>query len=157
MYNTALGYLQNIEEAEEITQDVFLSIFEKAHTFKGSSKVSTWIYRITINKAINLLEKRKRQPRSTQEVNEWQRVDFEHPGVLLENKEKAKYLFSVIDSLNENQKTAFVLSYVEGLPQQEVADIMNTSLKSVESLLQRAKANLKKKLISIYPEGNRKK
>ncbi len=53
MYNTALGYLQNIEEAEEITQDVFLTIFKSASTFKGKSKVSTWVYRITINKALN--------------------------------------------------------------------------------------------------------
>lgn len=157
MYNTALSYLQNKQEAEEITQDVFLTIFNKAHTFKGISKVSTWIYRITINKAINQIDKRKRQPLSDKEVREYHRIDFEHPGVLLENKEKAKYLFSVIDSLSENQKTAFILSYVEGLPQQEVADIMTVSRKSVESLLQRAKTNLKKKLISIYPEGIRKR
>lgn len=78
-----------------------------------------------------------------------------HPGVLLENKEKSKYLFKAIDSLDEKQRTAFILSYIESLPRQEVADIMDTTLKSVESLLQRAKANLRKKIAAIYPEGNR--
>lgn len=93
----------------------------------------------------------------SKEIQDFLKIDFQHPGVLLENKEKAQYLFSVIETLAEAQKTAFILSFVEGLPRQEVADIMETSLKSVESLLQRAKANLKKKLIEIYPEGNQKK
>lgn len=157
VYNTAISYLQNVEEAEEITQDVFLTIYSKASTFQGKSKVSTWIYRITINKSLNLIEKKNRRPKSDKEIQDFHKIDFQHPGILLENQEKAKYLFSVIDTLVENQKTAFILSYVEGLPRQEVADIMETTLKSVESLLQRAKTNLKKKLISIYPEGNRKK
>jgi RNA polymerase sigma factor (sigma-70 family) len=153
VYNTALSYLQSVEEAEEITQDVFLTIFQKAITYKGHAKVSTWIYRIAVNKALNQIDKRNRRPKATNEVQDFHRVDFNHPGVLLENKEKTQYLFSIIDTLKDTQKTAFILSYVEGLPQQEVAYIMETSLKSIESLLQRAKANLKKKLISIYPEG----
>lgn len=157
VYNTALGYLQNTEDAEEVTQDVFVTIFNKAGTFKGKSKVNTWIYRITVNKSLNHIEKQNRRPKFKQEIQDFHKIDFQHPGVLIENKEKAQYLFSVINTLVETQKTAFILSYVEGLPRQEVADIMETSLKSVESLLQRAKNNLKKKLISIYPEGNKKK
>ncbi len=157
VYNTAIGYIQNIEEAEEITQDVFITIFNKANTFKGKAKVSTWIYRITVNKALNQIKKQGRIIKLDKEVQDYHKINFQHPGVIIENKEKSTYLFSVINTLIENQKTAFILSYVEGLPRQEVADIMNTSLKSVESLLQRAKTNLKKKLISIYPEGNKKK
>ncbi|MFS4447335.1 RNA polymerase sigma factor [Maribacter sp. 2307UL18-2] len=157
VYNTAIGYLQNIEEAEEITQDVFLTIYNKANTFKGKSKVGTWIYRITVNKALNQLEKKKRSPLSGNGIMEWESVDFDHPGIQLENKEKARFLFAEINKLSENQKTAFLLSYVEGLPRQEVADIMEITLKSVESLLQRAKQNLRKQLIAIYPEGNQKK
>lgn len=141
--------MHNVEESEEITQDVFLTIFNKAHTFKGQAKVSTWIYRITINKALNQIEKRNRQPLSNKEIEAHHRIDFQHPGILLENKEKAQSLFLAIDKLIETQKTAFILSYVEGLPQQEVADIMKTSLKSVESLLQRAKTNLKNTLLSV--------
>lgn len=157
VYNTALGYLQSVEDAEEVTQDVFVSIFNNSATFKGKSKVNTWIYRITVNKSLNQIEKRNRRPKFKQEIQDFHKIDFQHPSILLENQEKAQYLFSVISTLVATQKTAFILSYVEGLPRQEVADIMEISLKSVESLLQRAKTNLKKKLISIYPEGNRKK
>ncbi|MBT8244145.1 RNA polymerase sigma factor [Winogradskyella sp.] len=152
VYNTAISYLQNVEEAEEITQDVFVTIFNKASSFKGKSKLSTWVYRITINKALNQIDKRNRRPKPTKEIEDYHRADFNHPGVILENKEKATYLFSMIDTLKETQKTAFILSYIEGLPRQEVADIMKISLKAMESLLQRAKINLRKKLIAIYPE-----
>lgn len=78
-------------------------------------------------------------------------TDFIHPGLLLENKEKGQLLFKVIDTLPDSQKTAFILSYVEDLPRQEVADIMEATLKSVESLLQRAKNNLRQKLEKDYP------
>jgi RNA polymerase sigma factor (sigma-70 family) len=153
VYNTAISYLQNIEDAEEVTQDVFLTLFAKAHTFKGNSKVSTWIYKIAVNKALNKLDQRNRKPNSNNKIEEYLSIDFQHPGILLENQEKATYLFNAIHSLNTTQKTAFILTYIEGLPQQEVALIMGNTLKSVESLLQRAKANLKKILIEHYPEG----
>ena len=157
VYNTAIGYLQNVEEAEEITQDVFLTIYKKADTFQGKSKVSTWIYRITVNKALNLLEKRKGPLLSKNEIEDFHSVDFNHPGIQLENQEKSQLLFAAINQLQKKQKTVFLLSYVEGLPRQEVADIMETTLKSVEGLLQRAKVNLRTQLITIYPEGNPKK
>jgi RNA polymerase sigma-70 factor (ECF subfamily) len=88
---------------------------------------------------------------SETEIN---KQDFEHPGILLENKERAKILFRTIDTLSDNQKTAFILSFIEGLPRQEVANIMAISLKATESLLQRAKKNLREKLnILYYNEG----
>lgn len=153
MYNTALGYVQNKEAAEEVTQDVFLNIFQKADSFAGQSRVSTWVYRITVNSCLNYLDKQSRRPTSDVEVEDHHIVDFIHPGVQLENQEKSRYLFAAINTLAEQQKTAFVLTYVEGLPQKQVAEIMHTTVKSVESLLQRAKNNLKQQLSKQYPEG----
>lgn len=153
VYNTVLGYVQNKESAEEVTQDVFLSIFQNADSFVGEAKVSTWVYRIAVNKALNYLDKQARRPTSDFEVEDYHRIDFNHPGVQLENQEKARYLFAAINTLAALQKTAFILSYVEGLPQKHVADIMQSSVKSVESLLQRAKANLRKELNNYYSEG----
>ena len=77
---------------------------------------------------------------------------FDHPGVLLENKEKASFLFKAIELLNEQQKTAFILSQVEELSQKEIAEVMKLSQKAVESLIQRAKANLRKNLEKFYPD-----
>lgn len=156
VYNTALSYIQNEHDAEEITQDVFTNIFRNAAKFQGNSSLSTWIYRITVNASLNAIKSRKRTISAAFDSEIKNLSDFEHPGILLENKENASALFKVIDSLPESQKTAFILSYIEELPQQEVADIMDTSLKAVESLLQRSKANLREKLKNLFPHRRKR-
>ncbi len=155
VYNTAISYAQNPADAEEITQDVFVKIHKYAAQFKGESSVGTWIYRIVVNTSLNHLKKKKRFSFLSFGQTETHPSDFDHPGILLENKENARYLFQSIDTLPESQKTAFILSFVEELPRQEVADVMELSLKAVESLLQRAKKNLRDKLENAYP--NRRK
>lgn len=155
VYNTALSYTQNEADAEEVTQDVFVAIFKNAAKFKGNSTVNTWVYRITVNTALNFLQRKKRHSFLQFTEIKTSPPDFEHPGVLLENKERAKALFATIDRLPDRQKTAFILSFIEELPRKEVAEIMELSLKAVESLLQRAKQNLSKKLKNQYP--NRRK
>lgn len=161
VYNTCLSHLQNSSDAEEATQDVFVEIHRSAGTFKSSAKVSTWIYRITVNKCIDRIRYRGRQKRfalissifnkDTGKV-EHDPTEFNHPGIIYEQKEKAAKLFAAINQLADNQKTAFILKQVEGLPQREIADIMELSEKAIESLLQRAKGNLRKILGDIYKE-----
>ncbi|MGZ4037362.1 MAG: RNA polymerase sigma factor, partial [Bacteroidia bacterium] len=77
---------------------------------------------------------------------------FDHPGAELEKKERTRILFEALEGLPEHQKTAFVLSQIEHFPQKETARIMGLSEKAVESLIQRAKANLRKKLGKLYHE-----
>ena len=72
--------------------------------------------------------------------------DFNHPGVLLEDKEEVEYIFKTINELPERQKTAILLKSIDGVSQKETANILNISEKALESLLSRARANLKKKL-----------
>jgi RNA polymerase sigma factor (sigma-70 family) len=161
VFNTAISFVQNPEEAEEITQDVFVEVHESASNFKQESSASTWVYRITVNKSLDFLRHRKRKKRFAFLTSIFQKEsgeltidfpDFHHPGVALENKEKAAILFKAIGQLPENQKTAFVLSQVEQLPQKEIAEVMKASEKAIESLVQRAKVNLKKELEKFYPE-----
>jgi RNA polymerase sigma-70 factor (ECF subfamily) len=152
VYNTAISYVQSQQDAEEITQDVFTSVFRNASKFKGDSALGTWIYRITVNTSINYINRKKRFSLLNFSNEEIEKPDFEHPGVLLEKRESAKILFQVIDTLPDSQKTAFILSFVEELPRQEVADIMEISLKATESLLQRAKNNLRNKLKNKYTD-----
>jgi RNA polymerase sigma-70 factor (ECF subfamily) len=155
VYNLALQYVQNTEDAEEITQDVFVSVYEKLDSFRQESKHSTWLYRITINKSLDFIKAKKRQKRfsffttlfheETGEVKH-QVSDFNHPGVLMEEKEQLRKLFSLINELPDNQKTALILMKIEEKSQAETGEIMNLSPKAVESLVQRAKSNLAKKL-----------
>lgn len=160
VYNTALSYLQNTADAEEVTQDVFVKIYQSAGAFQGKSSVSTWIYRIAVNQSLDRISYRNRQKRFGflvhlfREDSAEPQLDlphFDHPGALLEQKENARTLFQAIESLPEQQKTAFILSFIEELLRQEVADVMQLSLKAVESLLQRAKANLRNRLDDFYP------
>ena len=158
VFNTVLGFLRDVENAEEVTQDVFLKIYETIGGFKGEAKLSTWIYRISVNQSLDYLRKAKRKKRfatllslfnSENEVI-YQPVNFDHPGVLMENKEKAALLFKAIDELPDKQKTAFLLQKVEHCSQQKIAEIMKLNEGAVESLLTRAKLNLRKSLTKYY-------
>lgn len=150
VYNTALVYAKNIEDAEEITQDVFMKIYKNAAAFKGNSSVNTWVYRIVVNTSLNYLKKKNRFVFFKNPLSNIPPIDFEHPEILLENKENAALLYKTMDCLPSNQKTAFILSFIEELPRQEVANIMQTSLKAVESLLQRAKKNMRTELEKVF-------
>ncbi len=149
VFNLALQYVQNSEDAQEITQDVFLSVHQQLGTFRGEANVATWIYRITINKSLDFLKAKKRKKRFGffavfTAANEPHH--FDHPGVLLENREETERIFSHINDLPENQKTALILQKIEQKSTAEVAEIMELTPKAVESLLQRARGNLSKKL-----------
>ena len=160
VYNTALGFLQNSEDAEDIAQEVFIQVFQSVQQFKGESKLSTWIYRITVRRSIDVLRSRKTKKRfalvkslfGLDNELRFDSPDFNHPGVLLQNKERAALLFKAIDRLSENQKAVFILHKLEDQSYQEIAGILNVSLSSVESLMFRAKTNLKKIIETHYKD-----
>jgi RNA polymerase sigma factor (sigma-70 family) len=150
VYNLAMQYVQNRENAEEITQDVFVKIHEKLNTFQQQADIKTWIYRITINQSLDFIKAQKSQKRwsffSALSLNdENKRIDvphFNHPGVELEQKEALAAIFKCINQLPGNQKTVLILLKIEQNTQAETAKIMDISTKAVESLFQRAKKNL---------------
>ena len=161
VYNTALGLLQSAEDAEDAAQEVFIKVYESIHQFKGESAFSTWLYRIAVTKSLELIRSRKRKKRFAfitgllGENNELRHdpPEFLHPGVQLDNKERSTVLFQSIAKLPENQRIAFSLHKVEGIPYQEIAEIMNLSVSAIESLIHRAKANLRKDLESFYKKN----
>ena len=163
VYNTALGIVQSPEDAEDVAQEVFVQAYESIRSFKGESKLSTWLYRITVSKAMDHLRKKKRKKRfafvqSLFGPNEeliHDPPDFVHPGVSLDNKEKAKELFKAIDMLPAKQKIAFTLNRIEGLSYQEISEIMKLTVASVESLLHRARKNLRKNLETYYLQNDK--
>ena len=158
VYNTALGIVQNEEDADDITQEVFEQVYISIGSFKGESKLSTWLYKITISKSLDHIKKKKRKKRfggvqslfGGLDVEKYSPVEFNNPGVQLEQKERAGELFAALNQLPDKQKIAFILHKVEGQSYQEVAEIMNKSLYAVEALMSRAKANLKTLLHNYY-------
>ena len=158
VYNTVLGLLQNTGDAEDITQEVFIKVYESVHQFKGESAFSTWLYRIAVTKSLELIRNRKRKKRFAfitglfGDDNEPRHdpADFVHPGVQLDNRERASILFKAIAKLPDNQRIAFTLHKVEGVPYQEISEVMKITVSAVESLIHRAKANLRKGLEDFY-------
>jgi len=153
VFNLALQYVQNVGDAEEITQDVFVKVHQSYETFRHDAKISTWIYRITINQSRDYLKAKKRKKRFAfitslfyEDSNEvkHEHPDFNHPGIRMEHKEELARLFTKINGLPENQKTALILAKIEHKSQGEIAEIMELSVKAVESLILRAKTSLKK-------------
>ena len=150
VFNLALQYVQNMEDAEEITQDVFVKVFDNLHTFKKQSSLKTWIYRMAINQSLDFIKAKKAQKRnflsSLFSINDsnfkFQPSNFNHPGIELEQKEACQKIFEAINQLSDNQKTALILLKIENKSQAETAEIMNLNVKALESLFQRAKNNL---------------
>jgi RNA polymerase sigma factor (sigma-70 family) len=149
VYNLALSYSANKEDAEEITQDVFITVFNKMSGFRNESKVETWIYRVTINKSLDYLKAKKRFKRnfmndgvSIGQVSQTELSDFNHPGVVLESKEKIQDIYNCINKLSEDHKTVIILLKIENRTYSEVAKIMKISVGAVESSFIRAKKKL---------------
>jgi RNA polymerase sigma-70 factor (ECF subfamily) len=160
VHNTILSIIQNKEDTEDLTQEVFVEIYNSISKFKGGSQLYTWVYRISTTKALDLLRKRKAKKRFafftsifSGEGEEMEIPDFNHPGITIENTERSKILFAAMNKLPENQKISFTLSQIENLSYKEIAEVMNLSISSVESLIFRAKGNLKKWLKDYYESG----
>ena len=149
VYNVALNYSANIEDAQEITQDVFLTLLKKIDHFRSESKMETWIYKITINKSLDYLRFKKRKKRkflfnnlSIERASNNDLINFNHPGVQLESKEKINEIYKCINKLPNSYKTVIILLKIENRTYKEVSSIMGLSVKAIESLFNRAKNTL---------------
>ncbi|MFT6984164.1 MAG: RNA polymerase sigma-70 factor (ECF subfamily) [Crocinitomicaceae bacterium] len=162
VFNTCINLIRSREDAEDVTQEVFTAVYLSLDTFGGDSKLSTWIYSIALNKSKEFLRKKTRKKRSgmmtTIEKDDSHTVpnatiEFNHPGVLLENKERTQVLFHAIDQLAENQKISYTLHKIEGMSYSEIAELTELSVSSVESLMFRAKKKLHQLLEDYYKEN----
>lgn len=158
---TAYYFVHDMKDAEDLAQDVCIEILESVGRFKGNSSLNTWIYRITINKSLNFIRKNKRkqvfsQIESVSQGHKSSEVFGQAEPVFhdtsMEDSERRWLLEESIRSLPENQRTAFILHKYDELSYKDIAEIMNTSLSSVESLMHRAKQGLQQKLVNHFSE-----
>jgi RNA polymerase sigma-70 factor (ECF subfamily) len=152
VYKLCLFYLENKEEAEDIAQEIFFKVLKKKSTFKEQSGVYTWIYRIAVNTILNHIKRKKIL----------QFISFENimnkdsepvsrapnPAVKLEQEElkyiEMKKLAKSIHRLSDREKTAFYLFHYENLKQKKIAEIMQTSVSAVESLVHKSMKKIRK-------------
>ena len=161
LINICCGFVFNKEDAEDITQEVFIEVYKSISHFRGDAKLSTWLYRISVNKSLDFIRKKKRKKRfailqnflGAKRITETiPNLDKANPHTIIENQERVKILNEAIETLTVNQKIVFTLGKSEGLKNKEIAELMGTSLSSVESLMHRAKENLRKKLYNYYED-----
>lgn len=158
VFNTVLGIVQHLQEAEDVAQEVFVQAYLSVQSFRGESKISTWLYRIAITKALDNERKKKTKKRINLVKNvfgigqkeEEQSIEFCHPGVQLAKKEEATILFKAMQQLPNSQRVAFTLIKVEGLNYDDACEVMQITKKAVEALMHRAKENLRKILKDYY-------
>lgn len=161
--NTCYGLVQNREDAEDIAQDVFIEVYRKIHDFREDSKLSTWLYRIAVNRSLNHIRDNKKhrwfrsfEDEVSEKRNQLLKIEAtksDEPEYGLENQQRALILKEAINGLPKKQKVAFTLSKYEELSYQEIAEVMELSISSVESLLFRAKKGLQKKLYKCYKKS----
>ncbi|MBU2938576.1 RNA polymerase sigma factor [Lacinutrix sp. C3R15] len=164
VFATCISFVPNKEDAEDIAQDVFVEVFNSIHKFKGNSKLSTWIYRITTNKCLEFIRKKNTKKRfaflqsltgndfEIDKTNYF--TEINHPGIVLEQKETSKTLFLAINQLPEAQRLVFTLNKIDDKSYKEISEITEKSISSIESLLFRAKKNLQKSLEHFYKNEN---
>ncbi|WP_405607460.1 RNA polymerase sigma factor [Polaribacter sp. Asnod1-A03] len=164
VFGTCISFIPNKEDAEDVAQEVFLEVFKSINKFKGDSKLSTWIYKIATNKCLEFIRKKNTKKRfafmQTILGNEIPIdktsyfTEVNHPGILLENKEKSAIIFKAINTLPESQRVVFTLAKIDGKSYQEIVEITGKSLSSVESVMFRAKKSLQEKLENFYKLEN---
>lgn len=147
VFRTVMGFVHLKEDAEEVTQDIFVRVYQSLSSFHHDAEFSTWLYRITVNTSLNFLRSnRKNRLLQSLEAIFSHRSEEKTPLEELEHAERDRRIRMAIDALPEKQRMAFILSRYEELPQKKIAAVMNRSEGAVEQLLQRAKENLQKKL-----------
>ncbi len=164
IYNLAISILRNEVDAEEITQDVFMTVYQKVDSFKGDSAFFSWMYRICVNACLMRLRNRKRTDavsiedfmpvftedgRHASEIGDWSR-EVERRVL---NRELGDVLRTFIAELSEKYRVVLVLSDVEGLSNEETANILGLTIPAVKSRLHRARLYLRERLEKYLKEG----
>ncbi|NNM95342.1 MAG: RNA polymerase sigma factor [Bacteroidia bacterium] len=166
VFNLCLNIVANAEEAEDQAQETFIEAWNSIGSFRQDSEIKTWLYRIAMNKCYDFLRRMKRKKRFSVMQPLLNRDEepielpsnFQHPGITLENKESAQALFAALETLPDNQQSAFVLYEMEGMDYRQIAQTLDVSVSSVEALLFRARKELRKKLEIFYtPRASFKK
>lgn len=160
-FNLAMSLTRNVEDAEEVIQDVFVTVYRKISGFEGKSAFSSWLYRITVNAAFMKLRKRKQNKsipvenitpgmeKNWLEKNESLALRTDSLAVTNELREIIQV---AVEKLPEEYRSVFVLRDVDGLSNKEVGEILDISIPAVKSRLHRARLMLRKKLQRFYAD-----
>lgn len=161
VFQLAMRFTRNQQDAEEVMQDVFTTIYKKIDGFQGKSAFSSWLYRIVVNAAFMKLRKRKQSntvsiedlaPAVRQLCLERENMYLERSDSIASSREMRDVLQAAINRLPKQYRAVFVLRDVDGLSNQEVGEILGLSVPAVKSRLHRSRLMLRKKLQRYYDD-----
>ena len=161
VHNLALRITRNHEDAEEILQDVFVTVFRKADRFQGKSAFSSWLYRIAANTAFMKLRRRRKhitvsleelEPKTRRTVLDQPETAHRQVALLSVRHELRHMLEGALDELPCDYRAIFILRDVDGLSNQEVGEILQLSVPAIKSRLHRSRLLLRKKLRRFYKD-----
>ncbi|MEE9176198.1 MAG: sigma-70 family RNA polymerase sigma factor [Thermodesulfobacteriota bacterium] len=168
IYGFALRITRNSSDAEEVFQEVFLTLTKKLDTFRGESKFSSWLYRVTVNASYMYLRSQKKHESNISLENYYpydekgtlmgrvmEKDWSSRPDIIIFSNEALKIIDKSINELPESYRTVFHLRDVEGLSNEEVADILEISIPAVKSRLHRARLFLRDRLSDYFHEWRR--
>lgn len=145
VYNILYRMLGNEEDAKDISQEVFMKIYDKIHTFNMQSKFSTWLYRITVNCGKDFLKKRKDITVDNYKAIENQasiKNDYN-------DKDNKIVLEEGLRLLKDDLREIIILKDIQGFSYEEISDILNVKMGTVKSRLNRARLSLRSSLIDL--------
>lgn len=160
IYALVYNMTSNKEDAEDMVQDVFVKAFASLKNFKGDSSFYTWVYRIAVNRTINFLKKRKRNPDLSLDDMD-QAIERDPAYVELRARESPvrdaglselqKKLNEALQTLSEKHRTVVVLHDIQGVPHEEIARMIGCSEGTVRSRLFYARQHLQRELAEFAP------
>lgn len=165
-FNLSMRFVKNQEDAEEVLQDVFTTLYHKLEGFEGKSAFSSWLYRIVVNASFMKLRKRRQTPTLSIEdipqINQQNTLEKENlvtdrADIRTLGREIRETIEHAIHRLPDEYRSVFILRDVDGLTNQEVGEILDLSIPAVKSRLHRSRLMLRKKLLRFYEEFYSKK
>ncbi|MCX7911194.1 MAG: sigma-70 family RNA polymerase sigma factor [Endomicrobia bacterium] len=138
IYNLGLTILNNHTDAEDLTQETFIKLYKNLNKFRFGANLKTFIYRIAINTAKDMLRKKRHNPTSIEEI---------HPIFNTSNdKLNTQFIITQIKSLPEKYSTVLILRYIEQLSYEEIAEVLKKPVGTIKTLIFRAKIFLNQKI-----------
>ena len=168
IYGLSFHLTRNQMDAQDVTQEVLLTLFRKINMFQGKSAFSSWVYRITVNASYMKLRSKKKEPNVSidelmpsfnsagfqqEKIQDWS----ENTESLLFTKETRDVINKAVDLLPEKEKVVFLLRDVEGLSSEKTGEILDLTVPAVKSRLHRARLFLRKKLSYYFEEFSSRK
>ena len=168
IYSLSYNLTRNQMDAQDVTQEVLLTLFRKINMFQGKSAFSSWVYRITLNASYMKLRRKKKEPNISidevmpafngagfqqEKIKDWS----DNTESLMFTNETRSVIKKAVDLLPEKEKVVFLLRDVEGLSTEKTGEVLDLTVPAVKSRLHRARLFLRKKLSNYFEEYSSRK